>query len=78
MESFFVFCNCLGLCINFSKSELYLTQYLCFFFRTVLDIVDMSLSVPSDKFLEIQPLAHAVLQTQQVTVCPVMSFLVQD
>ena len=62
--------------INFSKSELFLTQHLCFL-GLFWDTVDMSLSLPSDKFLKIQQLAHSLLQKQPATVHQAMSFLRQ-
>ena len=40
---------------------------------TVLEHMDMSVSQPSFKFLEIQQLAHSLLQMQPVTICQVMS-----
>ena len=64
---------CLGPTINFSKCELHPTQHFSFlglFWYTV----DVSVSLGSDKLLEIQQLAHSLLQTQPVTVCHVMSF----
>ena len=39
---------CLGLFINFSKSELCLSEYICFLWL-VWDIVDMCISLPTDK-----------------------------
>ena len=39
------------------------------------DIVHMTVSLPPDKYADIQRLALSLLQTQPVTVCWVMSFL---
>ena len=63
---------CFELCINFSKSDLHVTQH--FFSGMCWDTVRMCVSMPSDKLNEIQQLAHSLLQTQPVTVCWVMSF----
>ena len=62
----------LGLYINFSKSELLLTQN--FPFRPCVGIKLTCLSLLSDKFIQIQQLAHALLQRQPVTVHQLMSF----
>ena len=64
----------LGLHINFSKSDLHLSQSfnilgLC------LDTVHMSVSLPLDKLADIQQLALSLLQTPHVTVHKVISFL---
>ena len=64
----------LGLHINFSKSDLCLTQTFCFFVLC-WDTVHMSVSLPPDKLADIQQLALSLLQNQYVTVCRVMSFL---
>ena len=63
----------LGLCINSSKSDLCLTQHFCFL-GLCQDIVEMCVSLPSDKLNEIQQLASSLFQAQSVTVCWVMSF----
>ena len=63
---------CLGLHINFSKSELHLTQqtsflYLCW------DSVTMSLSLQSEKLIEIQQLPHSCykcIPLQFIRICP--------
>ena len=65
---------CLGLLINFSKSDLHLTQTFCFF-GLCWDTVHMSVSLHPDKLADIQQLALSLLQTQPVTVHQVMSFL---
>ena len=64
----------LGLHINFSKSDLCLTQTF-FFLGLCWDTVHMSVSLPSDKVADIQQLALSLLQSQCVTVHRVMSFL---
>ena len=65
---------CLYLHINFSKSDLCLTQTFCFL-GLCGETVHMSVSLPSDNLADIQQLALSVLQTQHVTVCRVMFFL---
>ena len=65
---------CLGLHINFSKSDLCLTQTFCFL-ELCWDTVHMSVSLPPDKLADIQRLARSLLWMQHVTVCMVMSFL---
>ena len=65
---------CLDLPINFSKSDLHLTQTFCFL-GLCWDTVHMSVSLPPDKLADIQQLALSLLQTPHVTVCRVMSFL---
>ena len=64
----------LGLHINFSKSDLYLSQSFTFL-GLCWDTVHMSVSLPPDKLADIQQLALSLLQTPHVTVCKVMSFL---
>ena len=64
----------LGLHINFSKSDLCLSQSFTFL-GLCWDTVCMSVSLPSDKLAEIQQLALALLQTPHVTVHKGMSFL---
>ena len=64
----------LGLHINFSKSELLLTQTFCFL-GLCWDTVHMSVSLPPDKLADIQQLALSLLKTPHITVCRVMSFL---
>ena len=64
----------LGLHINFSKSDLCLTQTFCFF-GLCWDTVHISVSLPPDKLADIQQLALSLLQSQDVTVHQVMSFL---
>ena len=58
------------LCINVSKSGLHLTLHL----GLCWDTVDMSVSLLSDKLLEIQSMAHTLLQSQPVKVHQVTSF----
>ena len=65
---------CLGLYINFSKSDLGLSQTFCFL-GLCWDTVHMSVSLPPDKLADIQQLALSLLWTKHVTVCGVMSFL---
>ena len=65
---------CLVLHINFSTSDLCLTQTFCFL-GLCLDNVHMSVSLPPDKLGDIQQLFLSLLQTQPVAVCQVMSFL---
>ena len=60
--------------INFSKSDLHLTQTFCFM-GLCWDTVHMSVSLPPDKLPDIQQLALSLLQVQPITVCQVMSFL---
>ena len=70
------FCSTLvhpGLCIKHSKSELWFNEHF-WFLALFWDTVDMFVSLPSDKCLEIWQLAHSFLQTQPVTVWQVMSF----
>ena len=62
-----------GLHINFSKSNLYLSQTFSFL-GLCWDTVHMLVSLPPDKLAEIQQLALALLQTSRVTVHKVMSF----
>ena len=64
----------LGLHINFSKSDLCLSQSFTFL-GLCWDTVHMSVSLPPDKLAEIQQLALGLLQTPHVTVHKVMSFL---
>ena len=52
-----------------------LTSFGTFFLGLCWEIVDMSVSLPTDKFLQIQHLAHSLLQRQPVTVHHIMSFL---
>ena len=65
---------CLGLHINFSTSDLNLSQTLCFL-GLCWDTVHMSVSLPPDKLADIQQLALSLLWTPHVTVHRVMSFL---
>ena len=65
---------CLGLHINFSKSDLHLSQSFTFL-GLCWDTVCMSVSLPLDKLAEIQQLALALLWTPHVTVHKVMTFL---
>ena len=65
---------CLGLHINFSKSDLCLSQFFTFL-GLCWDTVHMSVSLPPDKLADIQQLALFLLCTLHVTVCKVMSFL---
>ena len=64
----------LGLHINFSKSDLHLSQTFSFL-GLCWDTVCMSVSLPPDKLADIQQLALSLLWTPHVTVCKVMSFL---
>ena len=63
-----------GLHIDFSKSDLCLSQTFTFL-GLCWDTVHMSVSLPSDKLADIQHLALSLLQTTHVTVPKVMSFL---
>ena len=63
-----------GLHINFSKSDLCLTQTFCFL-GLYWDTVHMSLSLLPDKLADIQQLSLSLLQSQHATVHRVMSFL---
>ena len=65
---------CLGLHINFSKSDLHLSQTFSFF-GLCWDTVCMLVSLPPDKLTDIQQLALSLLWTPHVTVRKVMSFL---
>ena len=64
----------LGLHINFSKSDLCLSQTFCFF-RLCWDTVHISVSLPPDKLADFQQLVLSLLWTPHVTVHRVMSFL---
>ena len=64
----------LGLHINFSKSDLCLTQTFCFL-GLCWDTVCMTVSLPPDKLTDIHQLALFLLHSQPVTVCRVSSFL---
>ena len=64
----------LGLHINFSKSDLHLTQTFCFL-GLCWDTVCMLVSLPPDKLADTQQLSLFLLQNQYVTVHRVMSFL---
>ena len=64
----------LGLHINFSKSDLHLSQIFSFS-GLCWDTVCMSVSLPPDKLADIQQLALSLLRTPHVTVCRVMCFL---
>ena len=64
----------LGLHINFSKSDLCLSQSFTFL-GLCWDTVYMLVSLPPDKLADIQQLAISLLRTAHVTVCKVMSFL---
>ena len=64
----------LGLHINFSKSDLCLSQTFTFL-GLCWDTVHMSVSLPPNTLAHIQQLALSLLQTPHVTVCKVMSFL---
>ena len=63
----------LKLHINFSNSNLCLTQTFCFL-QLCWDTACMSVSLPPDKLADIQQLAHSLLQNQHVTVHRVMYF----
>ena len=65
---------CLGLHINFSMSDLHLSQTFCFL-GLCWDTVCISVSFPPDKLADIQQLALSLLQTSHVTVHRVMSIL---
>ena len=65
---------CLGLHINFSMSDLCLSQTFCFL-GLCWDTVHMSVSLPPDNLTDIQQLALSLFQTQHMTVCRVISFL---
>ena len=64
----------LGLHINFSKSDLHLSQSFTFL-GLCWDTVHMSVSLPPDKLADIQQLALSLLHTPHVMVRKVMSFL---
>ena len=64
----------LGLHINFSKSDLHLSQSFTFL-GLCWDTVHMLVSLPPDKLADIQQLALSLLHTPHVTVRKVMSFL---
>ena len=68
------FLVCLGLHINFSKSDLHLSQTFCFL-GLHWDTVHMSVSLPPDKLADIQHLALSLFWAPHVTICRVMSFL---
>ena len=53
---------CLGVHINFSKSDLHLSQFFTFL-GLCWDTVCMSVSLPTDKLGDIQQLAHSLLRT---------------
>ena len=53
----------LRLHINFSKSDIFLTQTFCFL-GLCLDTVHMLVSLPPNKTDDIQQLGHSLLQTQ--------------
>ena len=65
----------LGIHINISKSELGLTQHFCFL-GLCWDTMNMPVPLLSENLLEIQQLAHSLLQIQPVSVHQVMSFCV--
>ena len=76
-RAYLFFCSLLfrlGLHINFSPSDIHLTQPFCFL-GLCWDTLHMSVSLPPDKLADIQQLALSLLQSQHVTVCRVMSFL---
>ena len=64
----------LGLHINFSKSDLCLTQIFCFLGLCWNTVCTLGSLLPH-KSADIQQLALLLLQNQQMTVCRVMSFL---
>ena len=64
----------LGLHINFSKSDLCLSQSFTFL-GLCWDTVHMLVSLPPDKLADIQQLALSLLHTPHVTIHKVMSFL---
>ena len=64
----------LGLHINFSKSDLCLSQSFTFL-GLCWDTVHMLVSLPPDKLADIQQLALSLLHTPHVMVRKVMSFL---
>ena len=65
---------CLGLHINFSKSDLHLSQAFTFL-GLCWDTVHMLVSLLPDKLADIQQLALSLLRTPHVAVHKVMSFL---
>ena len=65
---------CPELHINFSKSDLCLSQSFTFL-GLCWDTVHMLVSLPHDKLADIQQLALSLLCIPHVTVCKVMSFL---
>ena len=58
---------CLGLHINFSKSDLHLSQTFTFL-GLCWDTVCMSVSLPPDKLADIQQLALSLLQTTRYSL----------
>ena len=64
---------CLGLHINFSKSDLHLTQTFCFL-GLCWATVHMSVSLPPDNLADIQQLDLSLFQNEHVTIWWVMSF----
>ena len=66
---------CLGLQINFSKSDLHLTQTFCFLGLCWDTGILSACHLPPDKLADIQQLSLSLLQNQHVTVHRVMSFL---
>ena len=71
------FCVCywfaLDHILNFSMSDLHLTQTFCFL-GLCWDTVNMPVSLPSDKLAAIQQLTFSLIQIHHAIVCKVMSF----
>ena len=65
---------CLGLHINFSKSDPHLPQTFCFL-GLYWNTIHISVSLPPDKLADIQQVALSLLQNQPVTAHWFMSFL---
>ena len=77
MRTYLFLCSllvCLGLHINFSKSDLHFSRTFTFL-GLCWDTVHMSVSLPYDKLADIQQLNLSLLWTTHVTVRRVMSFL---
>ena len=72
--NFFVLIGFLGLCMTISRPELHLPEHFNFL-GLFWNRVNMSVSLLSNKVLDIQQLAYSFLQTQPITVCQCTSFL---
>ena len=65
----------LALHINYSKSDLCLTQTFCFLGGYLWILSICSVSLPPDKLADIQQLTLSFLQAQPVIFCQIISFL---